>query len=87
MAAAATLECRVGGVEYLDKDVSHSRFAVAWISLTGHDTNGLAIDLVVVEILQTLDSCTAVAVIEASPDLNAAGRQACSSSLPSAVDW
>lgn len=79
MAAAAALECR-GCLVYLDEYVSHSRLAVAWVSLAGHNTNGFAIDLVVVEILQTLDSCGAAAV-EASPGFNAAGRQTCSSSL------
>ena len=68
---------------HLDEDVSHSRLAVAWVSLAGHDTNGLAIDLVVVEILQTLDSCIAVSASEAPVLDDKHAAQA----LPSAVDW
>ena len=57
----------VKDVNYLDEDVSNSRLSVAWVPLAGHDANGLAIDLVVVEIFQALDSCAAAAASEAKP--------------------
>ena len=77
MIAAAMQKILCYKSEHLDEDVTHSRLAVAWVSLAGHDTNSLAIDLVVVKILQTLDSCVAVSASEASPGSNAR-RQACS---------
>ena len=49
------------GVEYLDEDVSYARLSVAWVSLTRHDADGLAINLVMIEVLQALYSCTAAA--------------------------
>ena len=43
-----TAPCRTRHFEYLDEDVSHARLSVAGISLTRHDSNGLAVHLVMV---------------------------------------
>ena len=45
-------------IAHLDEDVSHSRLSVAWVTLAGHNANGLAVDLIVIEILKSFDSCT-----------------------------
>ncbi len=53
-----TAPCRSRHFEYLDEDISHARLSVAGISLTRHDSNGLAVHLVMVQILQPFHSCT-----------------------------
>ncbi len=45
--------------EYLDEDVSHARLPVAGVPLARHDTDSLAIHLVMVQILQPLHGCIA----------------------------
>lgn len=74
----------VHGAGYLDEDVPHARFSVAWVSLARHDANGLAINFVMIQILQALYSCTAAVRGETSPDLDAVIQ---SKASPSAVAW
>ena len=47
-------------LQYLDEDVANSRLSVAWVPLAGHHTNRLAVDLEVVEIFQSFDSCAGI---------------------------